>query len=96
MSRLSKKELVGQIAESHEISKAAAHRIVSEVFGTMRTTLESGGSIYMPELGTFKISQRQARKIFVPANGLTNVPARKVVKFLPAASLRESVKSVKG
>lgn len=85
-------ELIEKIADEHELSKAAAGRIVDSVFDNIKTAVKKGEGFQLIGFGSFKVVSRAARKGFNPAKGVAiKVPARKVPKFVPGAAFKALV-----
>ena len=90
---MTKAELVAKVAEQAGTTKAAARRCVDAFVLTLAQALERGERIALPGLGVFNVKERKARKGRNPRTGkVIKIPARKVVTFRPAKSLRERVK----
>ena len=59
----------------------------------MREAMKAGDSVTFTGFGSFKVTQRAARKGRNPRTGKEiNIPAGKAVKFTPGKALKESVK----
>ncbi len=92
---MNKAELVDQIAEKADLSKAAAERALNAFTDTVTETLASPGDqkITLVGFGTFSTSERAARTGRNPQTGETiNIPATTVPKFKAGKSLKDAVK----
>ncbi len=86
-----KAELVSQVAQDCDISKAKAGQAVDVVVNSIQTTLGGGGRIAIAGLGTFGISNRAARMGRNPQTGQPiQIPARRVPTFKAAKALRSA------
>lgn len=73
-------------------SKAQAQSAFNTVIGCLFNTLKSGDSISIKGFGSFKISERSARKGRNPATGAEmEIPASTTVKFTPAKALKDDL-----
>lgn len=89
---MNKTELIDQIAESAEISKAAAGRALDAMIVAVKTTLKKGGSVTLVGFGTFAVGKRAARSGRNPRTGAAiKIKAAKVPKFRPGKALKDAV-----
>ena len=90
---MNKSELIDAIADSADISKAAAGRAVDAVVEAITGALKSGDQVTLIGFGTFSVTKRSARKGRNPQTGKEiNIPAKKVVKFKAGAGLQGKIK----
>jgi len=88
---LNKQELIDSIAESADISKAAAARALDGMVGSITDALKAGDSLTLVGFGTFSVRKREARAGRNPKTGeaiqinAANVPAFKAGKALKDA-----------
>ena len=89
---MNKNDMVSAIAESSEMSKKDVDKVLKAMVAVMSKELSEGGRIQLPDFGSFKCNERNARTVRNPRTGeqMTS-PACKVVKFTPAKSLKECV-----
>lgn len=89
---MNKNELVSAVAEKSEVTKKDVDKVLKALVAVMSEDLAEGGRIQLPDLGSFKCNERNARTVRNPRTGeqMTS-PACKVVKFTPAKALKESV-----
>jgi DNA-binding protein HU-beta len=89
---MNKVDLVAEMAQSAEISKAAAERALVGALDAIGAALQSGEKVSLAGFGSFLVAQREAREGRNPATGKKiRIPAKKVVKFKPAAKLAGEV-----
>lgn len=89
---MNKTELVAQIAEQADISKAAAERALAATVGSITGALKKGDSVTLVGFGTFSVSARAARQGKNPKTGESiQIAARNVPKFKPGKSLKDAV-----
>ena len=89
---MNKTELVDQIADSAEISKAAAGRALDAFIASVKTTLKKGGTVTLVGFGTFAVGKRAARSGRNPRTGdVIKIKAAKVPKFRPGKALKDAV-----
>lgn len=89
---MNRQELVEKLAEEHELSKAAASRVLDTLLDTVVATVKKGGSVQLVGFGTFKAVKRAARKGFNPREGKAiKIAASTVPKFVPGARFKAAV-----
>ncbi|MCX7738479.1 MAG: HU family DNA-binding protein [Hydrogenothermaceae bacterium] len=90
---MTKSELVAKTAEKAGITKASAERAVNAAIEAVIEALTKGERVAIPGLGVFNVRIRKARKGRNPRTGKEiTIPARKVVAFTAAKSLKEKIK----
>lgn len=90
---MNKSELIEAIAESADISKAAATRALDAAVEAVSAALKKGDMVSLVGFGTFYVSERAARTGRNPRTGTElTIKAAKVPKFRPGKSLKDSVK----
>ncbi len=89
---MTKAELISKVATAAGLKKAEAERAVNAAIDALVEALSKGERTAIPGLGVFNVKQRKARKGRNPRTGKEiTIPARKVVSFTPAKSLKEAV-----
>ena len=89
---MNKSELIDQIADQAEISKAAAGRALDAAIGTIRKALKKGGTVTLVGFGTFYVGKRAARTGRNPRTGANiKIKSAKVPKFRAGKGLKDAV-----
>ena len=89
---MNKAELIDAVAESADLSKAAASNAVDAVFDVITNALKAGDSVTVVGFGTFSVKQRAARSGRNPQTGATiQIPASTLPAFKPGKALKDSV-----
>lgn len=89
---MNKTELIEQIAQSAEISKAAAGRALDATMAAVTATLKQGGVVTLVGFGSFYVGKRAARSGRNPRTGANiKIKAAKVPKFRAGKSLKDAV-----
>ena len=89
---MNKVELVAHIAETADLSKAAATRTLDAIIETITESLVDGEDVTLIGFGTFKISERAARDGRNPRTGETiKIAASKVPSFKAGKALKDAV-----
>ena len=89
---MNKQDLVDILTKNVELNKKAAHAAVDTVFDAITQAIALGDSVTLVGFGTFKQSTRAARTGRNPQTGAElEIPAAKVPKFTPGASLKAAV-----
>ena len=90
---MTRTELIDVLAAETGIDKKDAKRFLEGLTAVVEKTIRSGGEVPLKGLGKFKVQHRKAR---VGRNPLTgdpvNIPAKTVVKFSVAKSLKDLAK----
>jgi DNA-binding protein HU-beta len=82
-------EAVQKECEDLELSKKAASNIIDAVFDTMGAAIKNEARFSYPNFGTFKVTERAARKGRNPRTGAEiKIKASKTVKFAPAPKFK--------
>lgn len=80
------------LAKEYNLTKKESKDVVDTVVAAIAEVVQSGEKIRLNDLGTFSVKEKSARTARNPKTGETiNVPAKRVVKFQVAKSLKESV-----
>ncbi len=91
---MTKAELVQKIhAKSGLSTKAQSEAALDAVVAVLTAALKKGESVAFTGFGSFKVTERAARKGRNPRTGKEIlIPAAKAVKFTPGKALKEAVK----
>ncbi|AAW85294.1 HU family DNA-binding protein [Aliivibrio fischeri] len=88
---VNKSQLVDQIAESADISKAAAGRALDALVETVTETLKSGDQVTLVGFGSFVVRERAARTGRNPKTGeAIEISAAKVPAFKAGKALKDA------
>lgn len=89
---MNKSELIDAVAETADISKAAAGRAVDAMVDTISGALKAGDSVALIGFGTFTVRERAARTGRNPRTGQEiKIDAAKVPAFKPGKALKDAV-----
>ena len=89
---MSKTELVEYVAETANVSKAEASRVVDAVLAGITEGLKKDGKVAFVGFGTFTSKKRAAREGINPlTKEPMKIPAKNVVSFKAGAKLKDSV-----
>lgn len=89
---MNKGQLVDKVAEGADITKASAARALESLMGAVSSELASGGDVALVGFGTFKVSDRSARKGRNPQTGAEiQIAAAKVPGFKAGKALKDAV-----
>jgi len=90
---LNKSELIDQVAEKADISKAMAGRAVDALVEAVAESLQVGNSVTLIGFGTFAVRERASRSGRNPRTGeVLEIKASKTVGFKPGKTLKERLK----
>lgn len=90
---MNKAELIDAVAESADISKAAASRAIDGVTAAVTRALKKDDSVTLVGFGTFSVRERAARKGRNPQTGEEiNIKAAKLPVFKAGKTLKDTIK----
>lgn len=89
---MNKSELIDAIADSADISKAAAGRAVDAVVESVTDALKKGDQVTLIGFGTFSVKERAARTGRNPQTGAEiQIAAAKIPSFKAGKALKDAV-----
>ncbi len=89
---MNKNELIAQVADRSDLSKADAAKAVDAVFDSISESLVDGAEVRLIGFGTFSVANRAARLGRNPRSGeQIQIKASRQPKFKAGKSLKESV-----
>ncbi len=89
---MNKNDLIAQVADNADLSKADAAKAVDCVFDTISGELAKGNEVRLVGFGTFSVTQRAASEGRNPRTGeKIQIPASKQPKFKAGKNLKASV-----
>ncbi|MCK9294373.1 MAG: HU family DNA-binding protein [Desulfobulbaceae bacterium] len=89
---MNKTDLINQIAESANITKVNADRVLICMLEAITDSLQKGENVTLIGFGTFSTSKRSARAGRNPQSGKAiKIPAKTVVKFKAGKKLGDEV-----
>ena len=89
---MNKTELIDQVAESADLSKADAARAVDAVISSVTKALKKGDSVTVVGFGTFQVRNRKARTGRNPQTGATiKIKASKTVGFKAGKAFKSAL-----
>ena len=90
---MNKQDLIAKIAKDTGSSKSGAAAAVDSLIDGITKSLKKGDPVSFVGFGTFKTSNRKARKARNPQTGAPiNIPKRRVPRFTAGKALRQAVK----
>lgn len=89
---MNKSELIDQIADAADVSKASAGRALDAVLEAITKAMKKGDMVTLVGFGTFYVGKRAARNGRNPRTGATiKIKATKTPKFRAGKSLKDAV-----
>ncbi|MCZ6618077.1 MAG: HU family DNA-binding protein [Gammaproteobacteria bacterium] len=89
---MNKTELIDRIAESADLSKAAAGRALDAAIDAITDSLKSADPVALVGFGTFTVRDRAARTGRNPQTGAPiQIAAARVPAFKPGKALKDAV-----
>ena len=89
---MNKNDLVAQVAEGSELSKADSAKAVDAVFDAITKSLKKGQEVRLVGFGTFSVTKRRATEGRNPRTGeKIKIPASKQPKFRAGKQLKDAV-----
>jgi DNA-binding protein HU-beta len=90
---MTKDDIVATMAYDADISKRAAKDAYDSLVGIILGEVSGGNNLRVPDIGTFKVVDRKARKGRNPKTGaVITIPARKALTFSAAKSLKDAAR----
>lgn len=87
-----KSDLVKKIAESYDLPKVKAERIVNTLFDTIAEELVAGEEVQIANFGKFYVRSVAERKIHNPRTGEEGIaPAHQAAAFRAFKSLKNAI-----
>lgn len=92
---ITKDEQARAVAAAADITTHQAREALDAIAAVVTVGLRDDGHITLQGLGRFETRRRSVRRVRNPATGhMMDVPAKTIVKFKPAAPLRDSVERI--
>ena len=89
---MNKSELIDSIADSADVSKAAAGRALKATIEAVKKAMKKGDMVTLVGFGTFYVGKRAARTGRNPRTGDTiKIKAAKVPKFRAGKGLKDAI-----
>lgn len=89
---MNKSELIEHIAQTADLSKAAAGRALDAAIGAITGALKEGQEVALVGFGSFYVGQREPRVGRNPRTGETiKIAAAKLPKFRAGKGLRDAI-----
>ncbi|WP_298188378.1 HU family DNA-binding protein [uncultured Pseudomonas sp.] len=89
---ITKDQLISDIAEAIDAPKSTVRAALEQLSEIVGDALENGDEITLPGIGKLKVNERPARTGRNPQTGQTmQIAAKKVVKYVPAKALSDSI-----
>lgn len=88
---MNKTDLVEQIANSADLSKAAAARALDAAVSAITNSLKKGDTVTIVGFGTFYVGQRSARIGRDPRGAEIKIEAARVPRFRPGKQFKDEV-----
>ena len=93
---MNKADLIDAMAKGGQITKTQAEKSLSALADAIRAGLVKGERVVFPGIGSFSCVQRKARTGRNPGTGQEiSIPSKTVVKFSPAAAVKEQLNPMK-
>ena len=93
---MKKADFIKAVAQKSGTTQKAADAVLAAALGTIREALKKGDSVAFLQFGTFKVSERAARKGRNPQTGKAiQIPASKLPVFKASAAFKELVNGKK-
>jgi DNA-binding protein HU-beta len=90
---MNKSELIEAVANTSDLSKAAAGKAVDAVLNSITGALKSGDQVTLIGFGTFSVRERAARSGRDPRTGNTiDIKASKIPAFKAGKGLKDAVR----
>ena len=89
---MNKTDLIDYVADSADLSKAAAARAIDAMIAAVTASLQKDDSVTLVGFGTFSVGKRAARSGRDPRTGdAIQIAAAVVPKFKPGKALKDAL-----
>lgn len=89
---MTKDQLISDIADAVDLPKTQVRAVLEQLSEVVTDALENGSELTLPGIGKLKVAERPARTGRNPQTGKSiQIAAKKVVKFVPAKALSDSL-----
>ncbi|SON55576.1 DNA-binding protein HU [Hartmannibacter diazotrophicus] len=89
---MNKNDLIAQVAEKADLTKAQAGQAVDALFDAITASLKTGDEVRIVGFGNFVVTERAATEGRNPQTGATiQIPASKQPKFRAGKGLKDAV-----
>ena len=89
---MTKDQLISDLAEAVDLPKTKVRALLEQLSEVVADALEHDSELTLPGIGKLKVGDRPARTGRNPQTGKTiQIAAKKVVKFVPAKALADSL-----
>ncbi len=89
---MNREELVKEIATNVGVTQTKAAEALESLVNSIKESLNRGEDVKLSGFGTFKVTQRAARKGRNPKTGAEiQIPAKSVAKFKFSSSLKKTL-----
>ena len=89
---MKKSELVAQLADSNDLTKRQAEKVIDDFLDLIKDELAKGEKVVLSGFGTFEVRTRVARSGRNPRTGEEiNVPAQKTPAFKVGKLLKDAI-----
>jgi DNA-binding protein HU-beta len=90
---MNKHDIIAKVAKDTGLTKTAAASAIDSLIESITKSLKKGDSVSFVGFGTFKTSNRKARKARNPQTGAPiNIPKRRVPRFSAGKGLKQAVR----
>ena len=90
---MNKHDIIAKIADDTGMTKSSAAAALDSIIDGITRSLKKGNAVSFVGFGTFKISNRKARKARNPQTGAAiDIPKRRVPRFTAGKALKHAVK----
>jgi len=89
---MNKREISELMARRLDIKKFESYQFIDFMIQVMVEQLERGRKVLISNFGTFKIIQRENKRVINPnTQNPMIIPSKKIVKFIPSKNLKQSI-----
>lgn len=89
---MTKADIVERVHQRIGLSKKESAEMVEQVFGIIKSTLESGDKIKIAGFGNFVVKQKSDRRGRNPQTGeAITIDARRILTFKPSQVLKSAI-----
>lgn len=89
---MNKREISELMARKLQIKKFESYQFIDFLIQVTVEQLQKGRKVLISNFGTFKIIQREDKRVINPnTQNPMIIPSKKIVKFIPSKNLKQSI-----
>ena len=90
---MNNKELIAELAKQNKLKNTETQQMVNTLVSFMGDCFQEGGSVQLPNFGSFEVKKKMERVMVNPSTGQRMlVPPKLTLVFKPSSSTKDKIK----